>query len=274
MKNIFLIVLLVIYLTACQQTEDTASAPSGSEPMPVAASAAESDCRLSLGWDPWEPYHFSGVGGEIQGLDIDLVSEVAERAGCELEFVQGSWAGLLRLIRLGELDLLLGATHTPEREEFAWFSTPYRHEEFLLYVRAGEIDQLAADSLNDLLDQDFRVGVTQGYIYSAPINELQTNPGYRDNFIEAAVGELNFTHLLDFRIDGFIEDPFVAATIQRRRSWGGEIKPLSLDFGSGEVHILFSRASVDEQQVRRFDRALQSMRDDGTYDAIMQRYLQ
>lgn len=274
MNRIFLIVFLVGFLAACQQSEDTEPTPPVTEPMPAATSKAESECHLSLGWDPWEPYHFSGVGGEMQGLDIDLVNELAERAGCRLEFVQGSWAGLLRLIRLGDLDMLLGATHTSEREEFAWFSAPYRHEEFLLYVRASELNQWAADSLRELLGNDFRIGVTQGYIYSAPINELQTDPNYQDSFVEAAVGELNFTHLMDYRIDGFIEDPFVAATIQRRRSWGGEIEPLPLDFGSGEVHILFSRASVDEQQVRQFDRALESMRDDGTYDAIMQRYLQ
>ena len=50
-----------------------------------------------MGWDPWEPYHFAGAGGRVQGLDIDIVSELGDRVDCELEWVQGNWASLLKI---------------------------------------------------------------------------------------------------------------------------------------------------------------------------------
>ncbi|MFU8831511.1 MAG: substrate-binding periplasmic protein, partial [Wenzhouxiangella sp.] len=164
-----LALLLSVALSACQP-EDTEPRPEA-EPDPTGEPIVErltpetdTSCKLSMGWDPWEPYHFSPFGGEVQGLDIELVSALANHAGCELEFVQGNWASLLSLIRVGELDLLPGATRTPEREEFSWFSAPYREERFLIYVRAAEAEEWESGSLETLLEQGFRLGVTQGYI--------------------------------------------------------------------------------------------------------------
>lgn len=279
--RIFLIGVFALLIVACQPAEEpgpAAPAEPPAEPLaqtadPIEPEAVPGDCQLNMGWDPWEPYHFAAAGGGVQGLDIDLVELLAAEAGCEIEFVQGNWASLLRLLSVGELDLLPGATHTPEREAFAHFSRPYREETFFLYVRDDDAEQWTEDSLAALLESGFRVGVTQGYIYSEDVNTLQMSPEFQDLFVEAAVGELNFTHLLDHRIDGFLEDPFVAAAIQRRRHWGADIRPLPIDLGTGEVHFLFSRQSVDERIVDRFSQALQLIREDGRHEATLARYL-
>lgn len=272
-------VCLILLLSACQQADETpapATPPSEVE-TETPASQAQADemdqrCELTMGWDPWEPYHFAGAGGRVQGLDIDIVSELGDRVDCQLEWVQGNWASLLRLLQAGELDMLPGATFTPEREQFAWFSDPYREERFALFVRSEEVDQWSDQALGSLLDGGFRIGVTQGYIYSGPIQALQSDSRYSGQFIEAPIGELNLHALLDYRIDGFLEDPFVVAAIQRRRSGSSEIDSLDLDFGSGEVHLLFSRQSVSQDLVQQFNEALEAMRTDGTYEDIMNRY--
>lgn len=276
MKRVLVMFALVFLLSACEQADTPEPTPeppvTDEETSEVSATGPEEACSVSVGWDPWEPYHFIGAGGDLQGLDIELVSALAERADCDLEFVQGSWAGLLRLIQDGKLDLLLGATITPEREEFAWFSEPYRQERFSLYVRANEHDRWSGQELAELLEGGFRLGVTQGFIYSDEISQMQSDPDYSDNFVEAAVGELNFTHLMDHRIDGFLEDPFVFAAIDRRRNWGTEMQPLDDDFGSGEVHLLFSRESVDKDLVERFNEALGELRASSEYEQIMSNY--
>ncbi len=264
-------------IVGCQGEPDARPEPAEPAPEGTPAEVVEAvppvDCELTVGWDPWEPYSYSGAGGSIQGLDIDLVVALAEHAGCELEFLQGDWAGLLRMIQAGDLDLLLGATQTPEREQFAHFSEAYRDEEFRLYVLESDQEQHANRTLEELLADGFRLGVTQGYVYSTEVRDLQADTELSEQFVEAAVGELNFTHLLDYRIDGFLEDPFVAAAIQRRRNWGQEIIALDLDFGSGPVHLMFSQASVDESIVERFNQALGELRESGRYDEIVEGYL-
>lgn len=284
MRNWTILIALAALLVACQPsdspdesteptTQEHAAEADQAEATETGAEVNDAPCEVSLGWDPWEPYHYMGPGGEVQGLDIDIVSALAEDVGCELDFVQGSWAGALRLIRNGELDILLGATPTPERREYAHFSDPYREERFELYVRVEDAARWRGKDLPELLDEGLVIGVTQGYIYSDEVSELQMNEAYREQFVEAAVGELNFTHLMDHRIDGFLEDPFVFAAIDRRRNWGVAMDPVSLEVGSGEVHMLFSRETIDADLVADFNRALESLRDSGEYDAIMADYL-
>lgn len=262
------LLLSLVIVTGCERSAEPETAAQA-EP-----AAVDAHCSLSMGWDPWEPYHFSGAGGLVQGLDVDLTRAIAAGAGCELEFVQGNWASLLRLLQAGELDLLAGATRTPEREAFAWFSSPYRLESFQLFVRTDDRGRYAGRDLESLLNDGFRLGVTQGYIYGPRVTELQANPDFSGQIIEAAVGELNFTHLLDYRIDGFLEDPFVAAAIRRRRADVDAIEALADEISSGPVHLMFSMVTVDEELAAEFDRSLEQLKAAGDYQQIIDRYLE
>ena len=247
------------------------AAPAGEDAGQAAADAPA--CELSVGWDPWEPYHSMGMDGKVQGMDIDLISALADETGCDLEFVQGNWASLLKLIRLGELDVLLGATRTEAREEFARFTMPYRDEVFGLYVRPGQAEAWPADTLRGLLADGFRLGVTQGYIYGDPIGELQMDPEFSDQFFEATVGEQHFARLMDHTIDGFLEDPFVVAAITRRRGWEHRVEAHPLTFSTSPVRMMFSRESVPEETVTSFGQALKNYRESGGLRELRQRYL-
>ncbi len=232
----------------------------------------EEPCTLSMGWDPWEPYHFMGTTGAVEGLDIEIASAMADVVGCDLEFVQGNWASLLRQIQQGELDFLGGATRTSERERFAWFTQPYRNEQFQLFVYADQSDEFSGETLEELLEDGFRLGVTQGFIYSEEVSELQGDPRFEDQFIEAPLGDLHFARLQDQMIDGFLEDPFVAAAIERRRGWENDVETHPIEFPVGDVHFMFSRESVSEDRVEAFDEALGTIRESGRYQEILDQY--
>ncbi|NBB93061.1 MAG: transporter substrate-binding domain-containing protein [Gammaproteobacteria bacterium] len=283
MRRLLVLLALGLLLAACQDTE---SPSARSEPEATAADtapeieqtaeaqAAPVPCRLVVGWDPWEPYHYQPVGDRVQGLDVDLIGAMAERADCDLEWEQGSWASMLQLVRTGNIDLLPGATRTPQREEFARFSQPYRTESFRIHVRAEESEQWSGMALTELLGNGFRLGLTRGYIYGSEVEAILDDPRWQDQLVEVPVGELNVLHLVDFRIDGFLEDPFVAASIDHRRDWGIRFETLPLDVYSGDVHLMFSRASVDAGVVDRFDRALSELRESGEHERILDRYTQ
>lgn len=259
-------------LTACQPDP---SPPA--EPDAVAqevAAPASSYCMLTVGWDPWEPYHYLAIGGGLQGLDVEIVRAVAEQADCELDFLQGGWDSLLRLLRAGELDLMLGATRTPAREEWARFSEPYRAETFKLFVLERRAEEFTGRGLADLLDDGFLLGVTQGYYYGPAVNPLIEQPRYDDQVVQAAVGELNFSWLLDMQIDGFIEDPFVAAAIERRRRDTEPIVALPGELGAGQVTFMFSRTGVDADTVERFNAGIRALRESGRYQALLDQYLE
>lgn len=283
-------VVVIALLVACQPDtppepdpqpvpETTAQAESPTPPVPATGASQQDsdlavDCRMQVGWDPWQPYHYQAVGGEIQGLDVDILRRVSEPVGCELEFVQGNWQNLLQLLQAGDLDIMMGATRTAEREEFADFSGPYREESFQLFVLADDLERFGERSLAELLESGFRLGTTQGYYYGQDVQDLLNRGRFADQIIEAAVGELNFTHLLDRRIDGFIEDPYVAAAISRRRSDGNEVVEVQEPLATGPVSFMFSKSSVSSERVERLDAELQKLRESGELERLSARYLE
>ncbi len=235
---------------------------------------AKAECHLTMGWDPWAPYQYLTVDGQVEGLDVEIVRAAAAKTGCEVSFEQGDWASLLSALRSGEIDLLTGATRTPSRESFAQFSAPYRAESFVLYVRRDEVDNYTATSLETLLENGFRLGVTEGYIYGEQVSGLQQHPVFSEQFVDASIGELNYARLVDLEIDGFLEDPFVAATTLRRKGWGDDIEAHPLQISAGEVHMMFSRESVSDELVEGINNSLQGMRSDGSYQAMLDKYAQ
>lgn len=264
-------------LMACGENPDTESVESQitdaieAAPEPVAVMA---ECKLRMGWDPWAPYQYLTPEDEVKGLDVDLISALANEAGCDITFAQDDWMNLLTGIRDGNIDMLGGATRTDSREEFAFFSDSYRHESFSLYIRPDEAEKYADKNLKGLLEVGFRLGVTQDYLYGPQINTLQDDENFSSQFVTVPITEVNYYNLTQGHIDGFLEDPFVAAFTIRRKGLQGQIEALSLEISSGDVAIIFSRISVKEETVQSFNEALAKLKESGEYEKILAKYQQ
>ena len=250
-------------------TQDTAAAPG---PAPAPAEPTEVACTLTMGWDPWEPYHYLEPGGEERGLDVELVRAIASHAGCEVDFERDSWANLLRRVADGDVDVITGATRTSERDAYALFSEPYRQEAFVLFTRTADAARFGGGSLGDKLAAGMRIGVTDAYVYGDDVEALRDNPDLADQFISAEIGETNVTRLLNGDIDGFLEDRFVAAAILRRKGLEADIAGDAV-VTSSDVRLMFSRASVEPGLVERINDSMGALRGSGEFDAIQARYL-
>ena len=65
------------------------------------------------------------------------------------------------------------ASKTPEREEYALFSDPYRTESAVMYVRIEDAGKYNFDSLEDIIGTEFKLAVTRGYYYGEEFEELK-----------------------------------------------------------------------------------------------------
>lgn len=278
---VFSLLLIFCFLSvACDQSDPAGDAPSAQDSSagPVGendqdtAAMADQDCSITMGWDPWEPYQYMDIGGEVRGLDIELVTAIVKRSGCTVSFVERDWATLLGMLRDGSIDLLTGATKTDARDKFAYFSDPYRDETFVLYVRSEDLSKYQDKSLQELLSDAFRVGVTLSYVYGDEITALEDSPQFEMQFRGVPIGEMNYSNLLNFEIDGFLEDPFVAAAVLRKKGLLSEIEAHPIRYNTGEVHLMLSRASIDAALIPIINKNLETIKKDGTYSRIMARY--
>lgn len=272
MKSIKLLVSLAVLLMviSCQPVSEPEVA-TPAEPPEQRMSAVPPQCSLTMGFDAWEPYQYVTVGNTVTGLDVELVKAVAAEMQCELDIVQGSWVELLGLLRDGKIDFVLGASITEDRQAFAYFSEPYRQEQFSLFVRADNVD-MPVSTILEFINAGHKLGIVNEYYYGDEIAELYASAEFQPQFVGAIISEMNMARLLDEEIDGLLEDSFVAASILRRKGLDQLIKPHQITLGNNDVYVMFSKASVEEDVVAEFNRGLATIRQNGLYQQIMQRY--
>src|SRR5262245_21316825 len=133
LRSFALLVILLLCATVACSEGGTAGQTAQAVTPAVAAPAPAGPCRLTLGWDPAEPFQYRSAEGALAGLDIELVQAVAAAAHCELDFAEGRWVTLVLRLQRGDVDVLAGAMRTPARETYALFSEPYRNESIALY---------------------------------------------------------------------------------------------------------------------------------------------
>ena len=273
MKRLYafnLLSCLFLMLAACSESPDVNQAQA--QKAETESSGVTPQCHLSMGWDPWAPYQYINPEDEVKGLEIDLVNAMAREVGCDISFVQDNWMNLLNGIRDGRIDLLGGATKTESRESYAIFSDNYRNESFHLYVRSDDIEKFADKSLLELLEGEFRLGITEDYVYGDQVSALLDDEKFSTKLLTVPIPEVNYYNLTQNVIDGFLEDPFVAAYTIRRKGLQGQIRSESIAIHSGDVAIMFSRKSVKPETVEAFNKALAKIKESGEYQKILEKY--
>ncbi len=121
--------LLVLALASALVLAGCRSASSGSAAAPTTGALAQilvrGELRVGVSAD-LPPLNMKDRGGEIVGLEIDLVRALAEAMGLELHFVERPFAELLPTLESGGVDLVIsGLTMTPERNARVAFAGPY-----------------------------------------------------------------------------------------------------------------------------------------------------
>jgi len=280
----------IFFVAACekpptQQSQQNSSEPTARAPAQNSQSSSapsesttsqdvntEQSCSLVMGFDVWEPYQYIGLGRQVRGLDVEMVQVIAKRIGCVVTFKQDSWLNLLRQLREGDVDFVLGASITESRKQFAWFSDAYRQEIFQLYVRADDQHKYRQVSVADFVTDGNRVGVIGAYFYGEKLSSLMESERYRKQFVPAFMSEMNVVRLLDGDIDGFLDDAMVGATMVRRKGLNSFVAEHQAAIKMGNVYVMFSQKSVSLDLVKKFNRAMAVIKSNGQYDEIVQRY--
>lgn len=268
--------VVCLLLFGCKPAETQTSAVSTPDAVTkVAETPAEpkaAPCQLKLGFESWEPYQYVGLEQQASGLDIEIVQAVAGRMNCTLVLQHGTWQELLGQFRQGQLDVLLGASKTPAREEFALFSDPYRAEQFQLFVRKDDADKYKFESVAEMVAAKHKVGLISDYYYGEQISALYSDEHMRPQFVESSMSEQNIAVLLDDQVDAVLEDSFVGAAIIRRKGLEQEVQAHSIKLDETPIYVMFSKSTVQPEQVSSFNQALQQLKDSGDYQLLVGKY--
>lgn len=237
------------------------------------AGAAHAACTLSLGWESYEPFQFKDASGAVTGVDVEVFREVAKEVGCTVTTKEIPWKRLLNDLEAGKMDAAMGAQPTPEREAYAVFSPAYRGDRMSLWVRKGEVDTVGAEGLPAIKGKPFRLGTAAGYEYGDVFEALKADPAFAKQIDESASTEFSLRKLAGKRIDGFIENDFVAVAMARKEKLASAIEPHPVPVQAADAMFMFSRKSVPADTVTAFNEALERLKANGRIDAILSSYL-
>jgi polar amino acid transport system substrate-binding protein len=228
--------------------------------------------ELSFGWEDWQPYQYKDSDGQVTGLDIELSQAIFGNFDYQLALQEMPWKRHLNSIEDGSTDIAASASKTPEREEYALFSDPYRTESAVMYIRKADAGIYKFDSLEDIIGSEFKLAVTRGYYYGEEFGELMKNSEFKKNIREVNDNQLAQRQLSLNRVDGFLEDP-IAATLELKEEGLLDKVEILMPVYSDNIYIMFSKKSVSPDIVKSFNSSLAELRANGVYDQIMNKYL-
>ncbi|MEM7589748.1 MAG: TRIC cation channel family protein, partial [Myxococcota bacterium] len=235
------------------------------------------------GWYPWMPYQYlqekKETGKkELQGLDIAVLREVAKDLGIEIQFDQVSWKQHQLDIQDGSRDLAAGAFRTPQRETFAYYSIPYRKETNALYLPKKTPHRFRFKTPEEMVEHfkkiEFRLGVVAGYAYVGDTlnNYVRKHTG-TPLIVPAQTEEENFYHLFNGKIDGFLTDRVVGATLAWKHGWMDRVQEYSRVQPQADIYLIFSKESTSPSLVQAFNQSLKRLKDNGRYQELVSEYV-
>jgi polar amino acid transport system substrate-binding protein len=236
--------------------------------------------ELRAGWFLWDPYQFEINRGDVpvlSGLDVQLVRPIFQAMEYKVAFHEIPWEKHLQGLQQGTVDIAAGASYTPERAAYAWFSDPYRTETVVLMTAPSQARALRAQSVPALLEQieatSFRLGVVRGNYYGPDMEVFLRNPAHAGHIREFSTENEALVQLAEKNIDGFLADRLVAHTIAWRARLMDAVEEHPVPIFSSGIHVIFSKATCSEEMVRAFNENLKKMKASGEYDRVTRGYL-
>ncbi|HFI0321753.1 TPA: ABC transporter substrate-binding protein/permease [Streptococcus suis] len=210
----------------------------------------------------YAPFEFKDSDQVYKGLDVDIINEVAKRSGWKMNQSFPGFDAAVNAVQSGSADALMaGTTITEARKQVFTFSDPYFDTKIIVATtKANKIS-----SYEDLKGKT--VGVKNGTTSQTFLEENKNKYGFSIKTFDT--GDLMYNSLATGSVNAVMDDE---AVIQYAIQQGQD---LSLDIPGepiGSFGFSVKKDSKYEYLVDDFNKALAEMKEDGTYETIMNKW--
>ncbi|HFU3951772.1 TPA: ABC transporter substrate-binding protein/permease, partial [Streptococcus suis] len=210
----------------------------------------------------YAPFEFKDSDQVYKGLDVDIINEVAKRSGWKMNQSFPGFDAAVNAVQSGSADALMaGTTITEPRKQVFTFSDPYFDTKIIVATtKANKIS-----SYEDLKGKT--VGVKNGTAAQTFLEENKNKYGFSIKTFDT--GDLMYNSLATGSVNAVMDDE---AVIQYAIQQGQD---LSLDIPGepiGSFGFSVKKGSKYEYLVDDFNKALAEMKEDGTYETIMNKW--
>ncbi|HEL1542343.1 TPA: ABC transporter substrate-binding protein/permease [Streptococcus suis] len=211
----------------------------------------------------YAPFEFKDSDQIYKGLDVDIINEVAKRSGWTMNQSFPGFDAAVNAVQAGSADALMaGTTITEARKKVFTFSDPYFDTKIVIATTKAN----TISSYKDLKGKT--VGVKNGTAAQNFLEENKDKYGYNVKTFDT--GDLMYNSLSAGAVNAVMDDE---AVIQYAIQQGQD---LSIDIEGeaiGSFGFSVKKGSQYEYLVEDFNTALAAMKEDGTYEKILNKWL-
>lgn len=206
------------------------------------------------------------------GIDKDLVDALQQRSGCTFTAAVQPRARTWLELERGTLDMTASALSTPEREKFAWFADYFvDRNSLLLRTELSSSIQSLPDLVND---NRVRMGVVRGFAHGAELSGYVEKLRNLGRLEEVEDQEALYRMLAVRRFDAIFGDPYVYVQYLGQNQVADKVRVVELTtLPTTRNYLALSRKAFTQAQAQRWQELLNTMRADGSLQAIFQRHM-
>lgn len=221
---------------------------------------------ITVGSDNYPPFNYQDTSGHPTGIDVDLAVEAFRRMGYRAQFVTIDWEEKKNLVENGTIDCIWGGFSINGREDQYLWTQPYMYSRQVVAVRKDS----GIYSLSDLAGK--RIAV-QSTTKPEELFLSHTDPRIPapDEVFSLQNRELLYPYLSKGYADAIAAHE--TAILQCMADYGLELRILDEPLLAVGLGVAFA-CSDDRGLAQELSRTFSQMRDDGTTQQILGKYLE
>lgn len=227
------------------------------------------DCEFLVGFENDRPFNYKNKQGVVVGSDADILNAVMKSINCSVIFYEIPWKRSLKELSVGNIDVVIGGKFLPEREKYAFYSSPYKKIYHWLYIKKSLSSQKS--NLVEFLSQGLILGVVNGWSYPNKIYNLIHSVKHKEQIVRVSSFDVLPELLNRDRVQGIIANPYQLSEVALRYSIDDK-KFVPIDFFEEELHFIFSRKSKKEKYILEFNNSLLKLIYTGKRDELLKKY--
>lgn len=224
---------------------------------------AQADTISVVSDTAYAPFEFKDSDQVYKGIDVDIINEVANREGWDVKMTFPGFDAAVNAVQAGQADALMaGTTVTEARKKVFTFSDTYYDTAVVVYTRSD------AKVTNYKQLSGKTVGVKNGTAAQSFLKENQKKYNYKIKTFDTS--DLMNNSLDTGSIYAAMDDqPVVQYAINQGKDYAINIDGEKV----GSFAFAVKKGSKYEYLIDEFNEAFDAMKEDGTYDAIMAKWL-
>ncbi len=207
----------------------------------------------------YPPFNMIDKDGKLAGFDIDIAKALCDKMGAECTFVTQDWDGIIPGLLAGKYDAIIASMSiTDERKKAVDFTDRYYSNSLALIAKKGS--KVDPDNLSGLSVGAQRATIAAEHAAKIEGAKVKLYDTQENAYLDLASGRIDV--LVTDRLPGYD---------WLRSPQGKEFQFIGDAIDIGDQIGIAVRKGEDTLR-ERFNKAIQAIRADGTYDKINAKY--